>query len=42
MREIRLEAWLTRYGWRVLIASSMIGRNDPPRYNVMITILCLA
>jgi hypothetical protein len=30
MREIWLEAWLTRYGLRVWMASSMIGKNDPP------------
>jgi hypothetical protein len=42
MREIWLEAWLTRYGLRVWMASSMIGKNDPPRYNVVIKILCLA
>jgi hypothetical protein len=30
MREIWLEAWLTRYGLSVWMASSMIGKNDPP------------
>jgi hypothetical protein len=42
MREIWLDAWLTRCGLRVWMASSMIGKNDPPRYNVMLKILCLA
>jgi hypothetical protein len=36
MREIWLDAWLTRYGLRVWMASSMIGKDDPPRYNVVI------
>jgi hypothetical protein len=31
MREICLEACLTRYGLRVWMASSMTGKNDPPR-----------
>jgi hypothetical protein len=39
MREICLEAWLTRYGLRVWVASLMIGKNDPPRYIVVIKIL---
>jgi hypothetical protein len=39
MREIWLEAWLTRYGLGVWIASSMTGKNDPPRYIVVIKIL---
>jgi hypothetical protein len=42
MREICLEAWLTRYRLRVWMASSMIGKNDPQRYIVVIKILCLA
>jgi hypothetical protein len=36
MREIWLAAWLTRYGLRVWMASLMIGKNDPPRYHVVI------
>jgi hypothetical protein len=39
MRAIWLDAWLTRYGLRVWIASSMIGKNDPARYIVVIKIL---
>jgi hypothetical protein len=39
MREIWLEAWLTRYALRVWMASSMIGKNDPARYIVVIKIL---
>jgi hypothetical protein len=30
MRDIWLRASLTRYGLRVWMASSMIGKNDPP------------
>jgi hypothetical protein len=36
MRELWLEAWLTRYGLKVLMANSIVGKNDPPRYNVVI------
>jgi hypothetical protein len=36
MREIWLEAWLTRYGLKVLMASSIVGKDDHPRYNVVI------
>jgi hypothetical protein len=39
---IWLEAWLTRYVLRVWMASSMIGKNDPPRYNVVIKNLVIA
>jgi hypothetical protein len=39
VREIWLEAWLTRYGLGVWMASSIIGKNDPSGYIVVIKIL---
>jgi hypothetical protein len=43
MRDIWLGAWLTRYGLRVWMARSKdLAYNDLSRYNVEVTILCLA